>query len=261
MPKGRALRALAAAVAATHLVGCATPTPVAFQPRQQGEVGEAGGNAVAAGGAARVTLPSGVRLTMHSTWRLQPLDEPTFTLRVVNGSPGAIRLERGGVRATFRGEPVPLASRAERLREVRAAEDRRDALRVVVGTVAVVAALWGIAGGWDGVVRAGGGSVVVQTPLGGLAAGVAVAAVGDEALQRFDIDDPVARRAVADAILDGRTVGPGQSASVQLVLERCCAGALRSDDAIRIAVAVGAETAVFEFLRVPAEDPTRLLRP
>jgi hypothetical protein len=252
MPAATAL--LAAALA----VGCATPAAVAFLPYSASGTEPM---ALVGSGAMGATLASGVRLAIQPTWRRQTPADPAFTLRIVNGSAMPWRITRDDVQATFRGEPVALALRHERLRLVQVADDRREALRVAIGTVAVVAALWGIAGGWDGALVTASGSVVIQTPLAGLAAGIAVAGAGEEALQRFDIDDPVARRAVADAILEARTVGPGQGATVQVVLDRCCSGRLRADDAIRIAITVGAETAVFEFLRVPADEPTRLLPP
>lgn len=254
----RAMPVATALLAAVFAASCATSPPVAFLPRSAGGADTV---VLGVGGALRATLGGGVRLAIHPTWRRQAPAESAFTLRIVNGSATAWRLTREDVRASFRGEPVALASREEQRRLVQAAEDRREALHLAIGTVAVVAALWGIAAGWDGVFVAGSGSVVIQTPLAGLAAGIAVAGAGEEALQRVDIDDPIARRAVADAILEATTVAPGQAATVQIVLDRCCAGRLRDGDAIRIAVSVRGETAVFDFLRVPADDPTRLLPP
>jgi hypothetical protein len=249
--------ALTVALAAT-LAGCAVPVerPVAFQPRAEGAgVGSPGP-------ALRAALANGVVLTLRPTWSRQPLDAPAFALHVANGSAAPVRIARDGVRATFRDAPVALARREERLRAVRAAEAGREALHVAVGTVAAVAALWGVASGWDGAIAAGSGSgsIAVQTPLTGLVAGVAVAGAGEEAFERSG-DTLAARRALAEAVLDARSVPPGGAATVQLVLDGCCAAALRAGDVLRVEVDVGGETARFAFQRVPAEDPTRLLPP
>lgn len=252
-----ALGALAFALAAC--AGAPRERPVAFQPRTGGD----GEVAVASSGPAlRAALAGGVVLTVRPTWRRQPLDAPAFALTVANGSPRPVRLDREAVQATFRGVPVALARREERLRAVRAAEARGEALQVAVGTVAAVAALWGIASGWDGVVAAGSGAgtVAVQTPLTGLVAGVAIAGAGEEAVERAS-DGLAARRALAEAVLATRTLAPGESATVQLVLDGCCDAALRNGDVVAFAIDVAGETARFAFQRVPADDPTRLLPP
>jgi hypothetical protein len=241
-------------VAALLASGCAT-TPVSFQPRQDGAWAS---TSVVAGAGVRSMADDGTVVVAYPTFRFQGAERPAFTLRVANASAVPLVITRDDVRAFFRDRPAALYTRAERAAELRADATRREAVHIVAGTLAAVAALWGISTGWDGVISAGGGSLVVQTPLTGWAGGVAIAAASDGAIRQ--IEHSAASEAVASgAILESLTVAAGASATVHVVLKDCCSARLSDDDVIRLEVTLAGRTHAFSFQRVVAADPTRLV--
>ncbi len=247
-------RAAALFVAAFLATGCAT-TPVSFQPRQ---TGASASMSIVAGVGVRSLVDDGIVVVAYPAFPRQGAERPAFVLRVTNGSAVPIVVARDDVRAFFRDRPVPLYTRAERAAELHAASVRREAVHVAVGTLAAVAALWGVSTGWRGGISAGGGSLFVQTPLTGLAGGVAVAAAGDEAMRQFE-HGGAGDAAVSGAILESRTVRAGGSATVHVLLKDCCSARLGDDDLIRLEVTLAGRTHAFSFQRVAAADPTRLV--
>ena len=71
----------------------------------------------------------------------QGAKRPAFTLRVANASDAPIVVTRDDVRAFFRNRPVAPYGSAELAAELRADATWREAVHIVAGTFAAVAAL------------------------------------------------------------------------------------------------------------------------
>lgn len=188
------------------------------------------------------------RLLVAPSFGEQRSDEPTFTVVFTNTSAHAVVFGSRNIRAFFRGQPVALATRSEQVADWRADDIAGQIAIVILGGVAIVAALYGLsqpAVAWR---DTGVGRVRVNEATDGFLAAVAVGALAEVGLQQID-GTPRARAAAAGAILVERIVPPQGTLAGQLILRDCCDRSVRDGDVVRFEIALRGRVTAFEFVR------------
>ncbi len=242
-------RTVAAVVsAALALAGCATHVSYAPRPTHPAQTVSA-----ERGVGTLSERDANGALHLAPTFRRQTSTEPVFTIAYANTSDHAVAFGPAQVRASFRGAPVALVTREEKAAQRSVGDVAGEVAVVLLGAVAVVAALYGLSQPVVALQDTGVGRVRVVGVDDGFVTAVVAGSLADAGLQQLD-DTAQTRAAAAAAILIRRLVSPQQLATGQLMLKGCCERALREGDVVRFDVDVDGRAHAFEFLRTAPGD-------
>ncbi len=245
----RGFQVIAVALSAvTALSGCATPVSYAPRPLHAAQTVSA-----ARGAGTLSERDADGALYVAPTFRAQPSSVPTFTIAYANTSDHAVAFGPAQVRASFRGVPVALYTREEKAAERSAGDIAGQIAVVLLGAVAVAAALYGLARPTVSVVDTGVGRVRVSDATDGFVTAVVAGSLAEAGFRELE-DSAQTRSAAAGAILTARIVPPERLATGQLILKGCCDRAVRDGDTVRFEVDVDGRALRFEFVRTAAGD-------